>query len=59
MYRHAPDPERLPSYLVEDYVTHSQGCMAQVLSLIAEGVFVKFPGLRVVLIESGVSWMPR
>ena len=31
---------------------------AQVLSLVLEGVFRKFPGLKVVLMESGVSWLP-
>ena len=27
-------------------------------SLLVEGVFQKFPDLRVVLIESGVTWLP-
>jgi len=58
MVRHAPTQSGFPSYLIEDYTGQTQGFAAQVLSLIAEGVFVKFPGLRVVLIESGVTWMP-
>jgi len=32
--------------------------MGQVLSLVLEGVFVEFPDLRVVLLESGYSWLP-
>lgn len=31
---------------------------SQVISLIVEGVFDKFPELRVALIESGVTWLP-
>ena len=31
---------------------------SQLLSLIAEGVFDQFPGLRVALIEGGWTWLP-
>jgi uncharacterized protein len=58
MVRHAPTQAGFPSYLVEDYVGQTQGFSAQLLSFVAEGVFVKFPGLKVVLIESGVTWLP-
>jgi len=47
-----------PSYYLEDYVAQAPALQSQLLSLIAEGVFAKFPGLRVVLLESGVTWMP-
>jgi uncharacterized protein len=46
-----------PSYLVEDHVGQAVGFQTQLNSLVAEGVFAKFPNLRVVLIESGVSWV--
>ncbi len=37
--------------LVGSYIAH-------LVSLITEGVFIKFPRLRFVLIEGGVSWLP-
>ncbi|MDA8049484.1 MAG: amidohydrolase family protein [Rhodospirillales bacterium] len=47
-----------PSFVVEDYVDQATTFQHQLLSLIAEGVFTKFPRLTVVLIESGVTWLP-
>jgi predicted TIM-barrel fold metal-dependent hydrolase len=58
-YRHAPTYAGWPSYRVEDYVAQSGAFETQLLSLIAEGVFQKHPGLKVVLIESGFTWLPH
>jgi predicted TIM-barrel fold metal-dependent hydrolase len=58
MFRHAPTQSGYPSYLVEDYAAQTQGFASQLISFVAEGVFVKFPTLKLVLIESGVSWLP-
>ena len=58
-YRHAPaGATGWPSYQVEDYVAQAQAFQNQLLSLVSEGVFTKFPTLRVVLAESGVTWLP-
>ena len=43
---------------MEDYAAQSQGFQSQLTSLITEGVFAKHPGLKVVMIESGVTWLP-
>ncbi|MDB5406680.1 MAG: hydrolase [Rhodospirillales bacterium] len=58
MFRHAPTQSGYPSFLVEDYAAQSQAFATQLISFIAEGVFVKFPTLKLVLLESGVSWLP-
>ncbi len=57
-FRHPPTSLGWPSYHLEDYVAQSQGFAAALNSLITEGVFVEFPRLKVVLIESGVTWLP-
>lgn len=58
MYRHAPTPNGWPTHFLQDYASNSNLFASQLQSLISEGVFAKFPGLRVVLMESGVTWLP-
>jgi hypothetical protein len=57
-YHHAVTGSGWPSYHLEDYAAQSLGFHTQLGSLVCEGVFVKFPRLKVVLIESGVTWLP-
>jgi uncharacterized protein len=57
-FRHPPTSLGWGSYYLEDYVAHAQAFQHQLLSLVAEGVFVEFPTLKVVLIESGITWLP-
>ena len=47
-----------PSYYLEEYAGMAQVFQSQVLSMIAEGVFDRFPTLKVTLVESGFTWMP-
>lgn len=57
-YHHAVTGSGWPSHYIEDYAAQSAGFHTQLGSLLSEGVFVKFPRLKAVLIESGVTWMP-
>lgn len=57
-YRHPVTSLGWPSHYAEDQASQSQAFQSQVASLMAEGVFAKFPTLRVVLLESGVTWVP-
>ena len=57
-YRHPVTPVGWGSYHTEDYVNQAQGMQTQLTSLLCEGVFGRFPKLRVVMIESGFTWLP-
>jgi len=46
------------SYYIEDHVGASQTMQAQLTSLVYEGIFERFPNLRVALIEGGFAWLP-
>ena len=53
-----PTPVGWPSYYLEEYAGMAHVFQSQLLSLIAEGVFDRFPTLRVALVEGGFSWLP-
>ena len=55
---HHPPMAGWGSFAYEDYVAQSFSFENQTLSLIAEGVFQKYPGLKFVFSESGVTWLP-
>ncbi len=57
-YRHPVTPVGWPSTSIEDQVNQASGFASALTSLVAEGVFAKFPDLTIVLMESGVSWLP-
>ncbi len=58
MFRYAPTPNGWPSHYLHDYVSQTQIFEDQLLSIISEGIFERFPRLRIVLLESGVTWLP-
>jgi len=47
-----------PSFYIEEMVGHAQCSQSQLTSLVIEGVFERFPTLKVVLIEAGFAWLP-
>jgi len=57
-YRHPPTAVGWSSYFIEDYASQAITFQSQLASLLAEGVFKKIPDLKVVFLESGVTWLP-
>ena len=54
----APTPVGWPAHLIEDLASQAQAFQSQLMSLVLEGVLNRLPDLSVVLIGSGVSWLP-
>ena len=46
-------------YYIERHMLIPQGTMAQIISLVCNGVFDKFPGLSFVFLEAGFTWLPH
>ncbi|MGF7162500.1 hypothetical protein FHS85_004154 [Rhodoligotrophos appendicifer] len=59
LYRNPTTSLGWPSYVVEEYVGQATAFQHQLLNLLVEGVFTKFPDLKIVLIESGFTWLPH
>lgn len=47
-----------PSFYIEDHTNMAQVFQAHLISLICEGVFERFPELRIVIVEGGFAWVP-
>jgi predicted TIM-barrel fold metal-dependent hydrolase len=53
-----PTGHGYPTRYMEWHTSLSQNYMSQLTSLVCEGVFEKFPKLKFVLLEGGISWLP-
>ncbi len=53
-----PNAAGYPSSYIEWHTTLVTSYISHLVSLITEGVFVRFPTLKFVLVEGGVSWLP-
>lgn len=47
-----------PSYYIEEMTGHSQAQQTGLASLVIEGVFERWPTLKMVMIEAGFAWAP-
>jgi len=47
-----------PSYYLEEYAGMAQAFQSQLQSMVVEGLFDRFPALRVTCVEGGFAWLP-
>jgi uncharacterized protein len=51
-------PSGFTTTYLEDYLANQPIAQAQLLSFVSEGVFERFPDLRVMVTECGFAWLP-
>ncbi|MDQ1912639.1 amidohydrolase family protein [Paenibacillus sp. GD4] len=54
-----PTAAGYPTRYIEWHTCLSQTFMAHLVSMVCEGVFEKFPNLKVVFVEGGIAWLPH
>lgn len=54
----APSASGWPSFYVEEHQILSHSMPTQATSLVLEGVFDRYPRLKIVMIEGGLAWVP-
>ena len=56
---HPPTANGFPTTYLEWHTNLSASYMTQTCSVLCEGIFVKYPNLRMILLEGGFSWLPH